>query len=199
MHTQQPVAWWRSPRALAIAASLAPTAGLIGSFPARTPALTGIAAAPRAEYPSNFTTPKASPHVLSRRLVIASWIARSVVTVVLFALFFKFTAAPESVYIFKRLGHEPVGRIGSDLVGAIASALLFVLARIAWSASAFLRCIHLSTLPVIDGPLRHILDHYTHFFDGLADERAVCMARFSSANSRPAATWGPVRGARACS
>lgn len=39
-------------------------------------------------------------------------------------LFFKFTAAPESVYIFSTLGLEPAGRIGSGVAELIASILL---------------------------------------------------------------------------
>ena len=39
-------------------------------------------------------------------------------------LFFKFTAAPESVYIFSTLGMEPVGRIGSGIAELVAAVLL---------------------------------------------------------------------------
>lgn len=39
-------------------------------------------------------------------------------------LFFKFTAAPESVYIFTTLGMEPWGRIGSGLAELVAVVLL---------------------------------------------------------------------------
>jgi uncharacterized membrane protein YphA (DoxX/SURF4 family) len=39
-------------------------------------------------------------------------------------LFFKFTAAPESVYIFTTLGIEPFGRIGSGVAELIAAILL---------------------------------------------------------------------------
>lgn len=39
-------------------------------------------------------------------------------------LFFKLTAAPESVYIFSTLGVEPWGRIGSALVELVAVVLL---------------------------------------------------------------------------
>ena len=38
-------------------------------------------------------------------------------------LFFKFTAAPESVYIFSTLGVEPWGRIDSGIIELVASAL----------------------------------------------------------------------------
>ena len=40
--------------------------------------------------------------------------------------FFKFSAAPESVYIFTKVGIEPWGRIGSGIVELIAAVLLFV-------------------------------------------------------------------------
>jgi hypothetical protein len=40
-------------------------------------------------------------------------------------LFFKFTASPESVYIFSKLGVEPYGRIGAGIVELISVILLF--------------------------------------------------------------------------
>jgi len=46
-------------------------------------------------------------------------------------LFFKFTAAPESVYIFSTLGLEPWGRIGSGIAELVA-ALLLLTPRTAW-------------------------------------------------------------------
>jgi hypothetical protein len=39
-------------------------------------------------------------------------------------LFFKFSAAPESVYIFTKVGAEPYGRIGSGVVELVAAILL---------------------------------------------------------------------------
>jgi len=39
-------------------------------------------------------------------------------------LFFKFTGAPESVYIFTKVGMEPWGRYGSGVVELIAAILL---------------------------------------------------------------------------
>ena len=41
-------------------------------------------------------------------------------------MYFKFTGARESVYIFSTLGIEPWGRIGSGIVELIASALLLM-------------------------------------------------------------------------
>ena len=40
--------------------------------------------------------------------------------------FFKFTAAPESVFIFSTLGIEPWGRIGTGIAELIASVLLLI-------------------------------------------------------------------------
>lgn len=44
--------------------------------------------------------------------------------IMLQTLYFKFTAQPESIYIFSRLGIEPWGRIGSGIAELIASVLL---------------------------------------------------------------------------
>src|SRR5215471_13845753 len=56
-----------------------------------------------------------------------SWALRLIVAIILLqTLFFKFTAAPESVYIFSTLGMEPWGRIGSGVFELIASVLLLV-------------------------------------------------------------------------
>ena len=46
-------------------------------------------------------------------------------------LYFKFTAAPESVYIFETVGLEPVGRILSGVFELIA-AVLILLPRSVW-------------------------------------------------------------------
>ena len=59
------------------------------------------------------------------------WIVRLVAAgVLLQTLYFKFTGAPESVYIFTTLGIEPWGRIGSGVAELVASALLL------WSGTA---------------------------------------------------------------
>lgn len=55
------------------------------------------------------------------------WIIKLVaVTILLQTLYFKFTAAPESVFIFSTLGIEPFGRIGSGIVELIASILILI-------------------------------------------------------------------------
>jgi len=50
---------------------------------------------------------------------------RLLVAAILFqTLYFKFTAHPDSVHIFSRLGLEPVGRIGIGIMELIAGLLL---------------------------------------------------------------------------
>src|ERR1700730_10003594 len=62
-----------------------------------------------------------------KALHILDWVIRIVVAIILLqTLFFKFTGAKESVYIFTTLGAEPWGRIGSGVVELIASVLLLV-------------------------------------------------------------------------
>ncbi len=64
---------------------------------------------------------------LSKGATIFSWAARVGAAVILLqTLFFKFTAHPDSVAIFKAVGQEPWGRIGSGVVELLASVLLFV-------------------------------------------------------------------------
>lgn len=62
---------------------------------------------------------------LCKSHLIVSWVCRIVAAVILLqTLFFKFTGAPESVYIFTKVGIEPWGRIGSGIVELIAAVLL---------------------------------------------------------------------------
>jgi putative oxidoreductase len=64
---------------------------------------------------------------LSRTQTIVSWLLQlTVAAILLQTLFFKFTGAEESVYIFSRLGAEPWGRIGSGVVELVASVLLLM-------------------------------------------------------------------------
>src|SRR5436305_514233 len=65
-------------------------------------------------------------------IAVLSWVLRITAAIILLqTLFFKFTAAPESVYIFTKVGAEPWGRIGSGVVELIAAILLLV-PRMAW-------------------------------------------------------------------
>src|SRR5882762_3516757 len=62
---------------------------------------------------------------LSRVLQVVDWLLRIAVAVILLqTLFFKFSGAKESVYIFTTLGAEPWGRIGSGVVELIAAILI---------------------------------------------------------------------------
>lgn len=66
---------------------------------------------------------------------ILSWVLRITAAVILVqTLFFKFTGAPESVYIFTKVGAEPWGRIGSGIVELIA-AILLLTPRFTWLGS----------------------------------------------------------------
>ena len=63
----------------------------------------------------------------SKAFIVTSWILRGIAaTILLQTLYFKFTGARESVYIFSTLGLEPWGRIGSGVAELIASILLLV-------------------------------------------------------------------------
>lgn len=67
---------------------------------------------------------------MSSTLVILSWICRIAVAIILLqTLFFKFTGAEESRYIFSTLmgaEYEAFGRIGSGVIELVATILLLV-------------------------------------------------------------------------
>jgi uncharacterized membrane protein YphA (DoxX/SURF4 family) len=68
-------------------------------------------------------------------LNVLSWALRVIASLILLqTLFFKFTAAPESVYIFTKVGAEPWGRITSGVVELIAAVLLLT-PRFTWLGS----------------------------------------------------------------
>jgi putative oxidoreductase len=70
-------------------------------------------------------------HPLTTAEATISWILQLVVAGILVqTLFFKFTGAEESVYIFSTLGIEPWGRIGSGAAELIASVMLLVPATV---------------------------------------------------------------------
>ncbi|MGB8732076.1 MAG: hypothetical protein WCC99_12585 [Candidatus Sulfotelmatobacter sp.] len=86
---------------------------------------------------------------MTTRILVFSWACRIVAAVILLqTLFFKFTAAPESIYIFTKLGtfvhsyfpSAPVGavevsaRIGSGIMELIAAVLL-VTPRFVWAGA----------------------------------------------------------------
>lgn len=83
------------------------------------------------------------------------WILRLIAAIIMLqTLFFKFSAAPESIYIFKTVGMEPWGRIGSGIVELIASILILIPRTTEWGALLALGTIsgaiffHLTTLGI---------------------------------------------------
>src|SRR5437870_4061321 len=71
----------------------------------------------------------------TKTLTILSWVLRGIAAVILLqTLFFKFSGAKESVYIFTAVGMEPWGRIGSGVVELIASILLLVPRTVVYGA-----------------------------------------------------------------
>jgi putative oxidoreductase len=97
----------------------------------------------------------------SKLFMVLSWALRITAAVILLqTLFFKFTGAKESVYIFSTLGLEPWGRIGSGIIELIASVLIVAPPTVAWGALLSIGVIggaiasHLTklgiTLPAVD-------------------------------------------------
>lgn len=65
----------------------------------------------------------------------AIWVLRLIPAIILLqTLFFKFTGAEESIYIFTTLGVEPYGRIGSGIIELIAAILLLLPSKSHWGA-----------------------------------------------------------------
>lgn len=70
-----------------------------------------------------------------KKSIIIYWIARLVSAIILMqTLYFKFTAAEESVFIFSTVGMEPWGRIAIGILELIASILLIIPATV-WAGS----------------------------------------------------------------
>ncbi|MFL6274400.1 MAG: DoxX family protein [Blastocatellia bacterium] len=64
---------------------------------------------------------------LTKAQRIISWVLQIAVAIILFqTLFFKFTGAEESKYIFTTVGAEPWGRIASGVLELIAVILLLI-------------------------------------------------------------------------
>lgn len=72
---------------------------------------------------------------MSTTELVISWAARGIVAIILLqTLFFKFTGAEESKYIFSTLmgaEYEAIGRIGSGVVELVAAILLLIPSK-AW-------------------------------------------------------------------
>jgi len=97
----------------------------------------------------------------SKLFLAVSWTLRLITAIILLqTLYFKFTAAPESVYIFSRLGLEPTGRIGTGIAELIAAGLILAPSTVIYGAGFSLAIIsgaifsHLTklgiALPLVD-------------------------------------------------
>ena len=63
----------------------------------------------------------------SKGTKIFLWVLRLLAAAIMLqTLFFKFTGADESIYIFTKLGMEPWGRIGTGVMELIASILILI-------------------------------------------------------------------------
>jgi uncharacterized membrane protein YphA (DoxX/SURF4 family) len=70
---------------------------------------------------------------LTPRQRVVSWTCQIIAAAIMIeTLFFKFTAAPESVYIFRRMGTEPWWRWGQGIWELLASICLLV-PRLRWA------------------------------------------------------------------
>ena len=68
-------------------------------------------------------------------MAIFTWALRiAAALIMLQTLYFKFTGAEESIYIFSTLGIEPYGRIGSGIAELIASILILIPATTGFGA-----------------------------------------------------------------
>ena len=66
---------------------------------------------------------------------IGIWLLRVLAAIILLqTLYFKFSAAPESIYIFSKLGMEPWGRISVGILELIAGILILVPATTPYGA-----------------------------------------------------------------
>lgn len=114
---------------------------------------------------------------LCRTKVILSWLLQLITAAILAqTLFFKFTGAEESKYIFSTLGIEPWGRIGTGIAELIAVVLLLAPRTVALGA--------LMSLGLISGA---IFSHLTRLGivvkddGGLLFALAIAVFLFSSA------------------
>lgn len=112
----------------------------------------------------------------SKALPILSWLLRITAAVILSqTLFFKFTAAPESVYIFDKVGLGAPGRIGSGIAELIAAILLLIPGTV-WIGAALALVVmggaimsHLTVLGIV------VMNDHGLLF-GLAISVALCSA-----------------------
>jgi hypothetical protein len=71
----------------------------------------------------------------SKTATVVSWAIQALVAVILLqTLYYKFTGAEESVYIFTKVGAEPWGRIGTGVLELIAAVMLLTPALVPYGA-----------------------------------------------------------------
>lgn len=86
-----------------------------------------------------------------QKLNIIGWVLRIIVAIILFqTLYFKFTGAEESVYIFEKVGLGDAGRIGSG-IGELIAGILLLVPRTVWMGA-------LMSLGIISGA---VISHLT--------------------------------------
>jgi len=113
-----------------------------------------------------------------------SWILRLTASLILLqTLYFKFTAAPESVYIFDKVGLGAPGRIGSGIAELIA-AILLLLPSTTWLGAGLALAVmggaimsHLTVLGI------NVMNDHGELF-GLAVIVALCSAILLLQNRR---------------
>ena len=120
----------------------------------------------------------------SKPLLILSWILRFTAAIILLqTLYFKFSAAPESVYIFDKVGLGAPGRIGSGIAELIA-AILILIPSTTWLGSGLALAVmggaimsHLTVLGIV------VMNDHGELF-GLAVMVALCSAILLLLNRR---------------
>lgn len=98
----------------------------------------------------------ANPETLSLPLLVVSWGCRIIAALILLqTLFFKFSGAEESVYIFTKVGLEPWGRYASGVV-ELLGAVMLLMPRTIWLGALLAACMmagaitsHLTTLGIV--------------------------------------------------
>src|SRR5882672_3340919 len=81
---------------------------------------------------TNYQLPTTTHHLpttqpMNKTTLTFYWGARIIAAIILLqTLFFKFSASPESVYIFTAVGMEPWGRIGVGVLELIAGVLILI-------------------------------------------------------------------------
>jgi YHS domain-containing protein len=83
---------------------------------------------------SHLSTHSAPLPVMKKPTLYLTWALQGLAALIMVqSLFFKFSAAPESLYIFEKVGLGDAGRIGTGVAEGIASVLLLIRPRPGWA------------------------------------------------------------------